>query len=149
MRVTVAITVAISLAACGKGTEPAAQAPTVEESSPAAIVEPAASAHAQSEGFAGKVWTATSAESPPGSMRVFLDSGALLQTSCFETYRLSRWRRVNDSRIAWSEDAVEIEAEIVATDSEHLTLKLQLGGEEKVETYSLAEIPSVCPDMPR
>lgn len=145
MRATVLVAFAASLAACGRETEPAAPAPTTEETSPAAVAEPAA----RSESFTGKVWTATSAESPPGSIRVFLDSGALLQTSCFETYRLSNWRRINGSRIAWREDAAEIEAEIVATDSEHLTLKLQLGDAEEVETYRLAEIPSVCPDMPR
>lgn len=148
MRTIILIVLAASLAACGKETKTAAPSAGYEEA-PAAAKEPAPAAVAENNGFAGKVWTATTPGSPPGSMRIFLDSGALVQTSCFETYRLSGWRQINDGRIAWSEDGAEIEAEIVAGDSDHLTLKLQLGAEEKVETYRLAEIPYVCPDMPR
>lgn len=144
MRAFVLIAAAVALAACYETTETAT--PPAPEAEPVAAAQPAP---AESGGFVGKIWAATSPESPPGSMRIFLDSGALLQTSCFETYRLSEWRRINGNRIAWSEDGAEIEAEVVAGDGDHLTLKLRIGAEERAETYRLAEIPAVCPDLPR
>nr|MDQ3417829.1 hypothetical protein [Acidobacteriota bacterium] len=63
----------------------------------------------QSE-FVGKVWMSTDPSAAPGTLRIFLPDGTLLMDSCGETYRLARWRAIDDRRIEWTEDAARIEA---------------------------------------
>jgi hypothetical protein len=81
-------------------------------------------------------------------MRIFLDDGSLLMDSCWETYRLARWKSIDRGRIELEEDGARIEATIEAT-TDTLRLRLELKGETKNEAYRLAETPFVCPDMPR
>ena len=69
--------------------------------------------------------------------------------SCVETYRLAAWTAVAADRVEWREDTARVEATVVER-GEQLTLRLQLvGGETKIETYTLARVPFVCPDLPR
>ena len=96
-----------------------------------------------------RVWLSSDAGAPPGKMRVFLDSGILVQDSCWETYRLSNWRRVGESRLVWEEDGKEIPAEIVASSESELRLRLTLVSETVEEVYQPAVGPYVCPDIPR
>jgi hypothetical protein len=100
--------------------------------------------------FVGKVWVSTDASAAPGTLRIFLADGTLVMDSCFETYRLARWRSIDDRRIAWTEDTASIEAEITQLTRDDLRIRLQLaGGEVKEEAYRSALVPTVCPDAPR
>jgi hypothetical protein len=99
--------------------------------------------------FVGKVWIAPDPSAPRGTMRIFLPDGTLVMDSCWETYRLARWESVGDRRIAWTEDTARVEAEIVRAAADQLDLRLQLVDGMKTESYRLAQVPFVCPDMPR
>jgi hypothetical protein len=96
-----------------------------------------------------RVWSRIDAGAAPGSVRIFLSDGVLVQDSCFETYRLSQWLRESPTRIAWSEDGVGIAADVVQSKPDALTLRIALRSEEVVESYVIAASPYVCPDMPR
>lgn len=133
----------LASASCGKsetaGNEP--QAPIAESIAPLAadVGDP----------LVDTAWTLTPGDGRPGVVRIFLSDGVLFQGSCVETYRLSSWRRISDSRIAWNEDGVDIEADAAVSDTAMLTLVLHLPSEEKTETYRRTDAPFVCPDMPR
>ncbi|MEO6212744.1 MAG: hypothetical protein ABIP65_03855 [Vicinamibacterales bacterium] len=79
----------------------------------------------QSE-FVGKVWMSTDTSAAPGTVRIFLPDGTLLMDSCGETYRLARWRAIDNRRIEWTEDAARIEAQIARLTEEDFRLRLQL-----------------------
>ena len=83
------------------------------------------------------------------TIRIFLPDGTLVMDSCGEGYRLVPWRWLDNARIEWTEDTARIEARIVELTNSRLQLRLQLRGETKDETYRLAAVPTVCPDMPR
>jgi hypothetical protein len=97
----------------------------------------------------GKVWMSTDTSAAPGTLRIFLPDGTLVMDSCWETYRLARWRAIDDRRIEWMEDTARIQAQIIELTDERLQLRLQLVGEVKEQTYRPAQVPTVCPDMPR
>lgn len=100
--------------------------------------------------FVGKPWLATYAAAAPGSLRIFLSDGTLLMDSCGETYRLATWRALGERRIEWTEDAARVEAEITMLTDDRLEWRLHLVGDDtRNETYGLAGVPMVCPDMPR
>jgi hypothetical protein len=100
-------------------------------------------------GFVGKVWVSTDASAAPGTFRIFLPDGTLVMDSCWETYRLAPWRTIDGRQIEWTEDTAHIVAEITQITGERLHLRLQLRGEVKEETYRAAQVPTVCPAMPR
>ena len=112
-------------------------------------VIPAEGDVARQPDLVGRVWVSTDASAAPGTFRIFLADGTLVMDSCWETYRLAPWRPIDHRRIEWTEDTVRIEAQITQLTAERLQLRLQLRGEVKVETYRLATVPTVCPDMPR
>ena len=122
------------VAGCGDG---ARDAPPAPQAAPGA------------DPIAEKVWMLTDSDDLPGVMRVFLSDGVMLQNSCWETYRLSSWRRAPDGRIVWTEDGRDIAATADVDAGGVLTFRIDLGGEERVETYRRAEAPFVCPDFPR
>ncbi len=69
--------------------------------------------------------------------------------SCWETHRLSRWRKDSDHTLVWQEDASEIRAEIVALSVDELVLRLELSSGQEEQRYRPAPVPYLCPDMPR
>jgi hypothetical protein len=99
--------------------------------------------------FVGKTWLSTDTTAAAGTLRAFLRDGTLVMTSCVETYRLARWRSLDDRRVAWEEDGARIEAEIDQPGPDQLHLRLRLLGEMKDEHYQLARVPFVCPDLRR
>ncbi|GAB4520698.1 MAG: hypothetical protein Kow00133_07290 [Amphiplicatus sp.] len=111
--------------------------------------EQTAAAPAPTPDFAGEVWLRTDADAPPGAMMIFTQNGVLVQDSCWETYRLSRWRKTPEGRVVWDEDGADIEASVLDLTEETMTLRLHLRSEEKTQTYRAAGTPYVCPDMPR
>ena len=69
--------------------------------------------------------------------------------TCGETYRLARWRSIDERRIEWQEDSARIEAAIRQVGPDQLHLRLHLVRELKEEDYRLAQVPFVCPDIGR
>jgi hypothetical protein len=79
-------------------------------------------------------------------LRIFQADGTLVMDSCFETYRLAKWRAIDDRRVEWQEDTARIEAEVTQATSNQLQMRLHLVSEVKEENYRLAQVPFVCPD---
>ncbi|WP_129776059.1 hypothetical protein [Peristeroidobacter soli] len=96
--------------------------------------------------FIGKIWMSTTLGHPRGTMMIFLPDRSLLMDSCFETYRISKWGAEGD-RIRWIEDTIPIEGTL-SMPSDH-ELNLTIAGQDKVQSYVIATVPFVCPDMPR
>lgn len=95
-----------------------------------------------------RVWQLSGSELP-GVILVFLSDGTLIQDSCWETHRLSPWTMTSGLALGWSEDGMDIAAEIVSIGESELVLRLLLSGGPQEQRYAPAEVPSVCPDMPR
>src|SRR5829696_5399194 len=86
--------------------------------------------------FTGKVWVSTSSPDLPGVMRIFLTDGTLVMDSCWETYRLAKWRMASATELVWEEDGQEIRADIVESGDQELVLRLHLvGGSTREERY--------------
>jgi hypothetical protein len=120
-----------------------------------AIAEEAASTEAVADqtplkrGFTNRVWVKTETGDLPGVLRIFLSDGTLVQDSCWETHRLSKWTMTGDTELSWNEDGMDIAASIVSVNSGQLHLQRQLGSETVDEYYTTATVPYVCPDMPK
>lgn len=96
--------------------------------------------------FISKIWISTTQGHARGSMLIFLPDRSLLMDSCFETYRISKWGAEGD-RIRWIEDSIPIEATLSMPNDDEL--RLQVAGQDRVQSYVTATVPYVCPDMPR
>jgi hypothetical protein len=97
--------------------------------------------------FVGKIWVSVTPGHPRGTILVFLPNKSFLRDSCFETFRVSEWGLISDTRIRWREESVPIEAEFSQPTSDELVLKPV--GTNRQENYVLISVPYVCPDMPR
>lgn len=97
----------------------------------------------------GTAWAATDASAALGTLRIFLPDGTLVMDSCFETYRLARWRALDGRRVEWDEDGERIEAEMVLPDPDTLQIRLRLRDGISVTNYARAQVPYLCPDLPR
>lgn len=159
MKPVIVASFAFALAACGNSSEPAAEAvaasPSTEPASSTTATEPVAdlraepAAPAEENALANRIWVRdTGAGDLPGAMLVFLDDGTLIQDSCWETYRLSKWTKSGDA-VSWNEDGMDITADVVSVDNDDLTLRLNLTGGAEEQKFEAAEAPYVCPDMPR
>jgi hypothetical protein len=130
---TLAALSVLILSACSDDAPPAATAPSK-------LAEPANPA------FVGKVWISTTPGAPLGSMLIFMPDRTLVMDSCFETYRLSKWG-VAGERIRWLEDTIPIEAAVEMPRPHQLILKV--AGQDQEQSYATANVPYVCPDMPK
>lgn len=99
--------------------------------------------------FTNRVWVRADSDDLPGVIRIFLSDGTLVQDSCWETHRLSQWQMTSPTGFTWSEDGVDIAAEIVSVSASDLVLSVKLGNEAVEERYSAATVPYVCPDVPK
>lgn len=151
MRNQIAATMTLALSgalfglfACSKPPAPAATAPPPPAAdSSASTGEPGQPADSR---FIGKIWVSTSPGHARGSLLIFLPDRSLLMDSCFETYRISQWGAEGD-RIRWIEDSIPIEATLSLPNADEL--RLQIAGQENVQSYVSATVPYVCPDMPK
>ena len=100
-------------------------------------------------GLTNRVWVKSNEDDRPGVIRIFLSDGTLVQDSCWETHRLSKWKMLSDTKVTWNEDGLDISARIAALSADKLTLVLDLKGGPVQEHYTAAPVPSVCPDMPK
>ena len=97
-----------------------------------------------------RVWSRVETDGLPGKKVIFLSDGTLVQDSCWETYRLSPWSMTSETALSWNEDGMDIPAEIVSITGEELVLKLSLvGGATDEQRYRVAELPYLCPDIPK
>lgn len=96
-------------------------------------------------GFTDRVWSRSGESVLPGTMKIFLSDGTLVQDSCWETHRLSPWKFTAAEALSWDEDGRPIEAKIVALKDTELVLAIN-GSEEH---YTSAPVPYLCPDMPK
>jgi hypothetical protein len=113
---------------------------------PAADQEARTASREAQPSFIGKAWMSTDPSAASGTLRIFLPDGTLVMDSCGETYRLARWRAIDERRIEWQEDSARIEAEVTQVSSDQLQLRLHLVRELREENYRLAQVPFVCPD---
>ena len=157
MRTGLLALAALLLAGCGDRTPPAVSDAT-EDGSAAGSVDMAPRAAQEQAAVAkdspvtrlvDRAWVRAGDLFPPGSMQIFLSDGTLLSDSCFETYRLSRWRDEGDGSITWQEDGADIRSRIVSVDDEGLVLELLLTSGTEQHRFVPATVPYVCPDMPR
>ena len=100
-------------------------------------------------GFTDRVWSRTEESGLPGSMKVFLSDGTLIEDSCWETHRLSPWRIVSETAVSWNEDGIDIDATIVSLTEAELVLRLRLADGAVEERYAAATVPYLCPDIPK
>jgi hypothetical protein len=142
----------LAASGCGAQAPEAApvEEPAVQPAEAGAAATPPAPATAPALSFADKIWVRSDSPDLPGVMRIFLSDGTLVMDSCWETYRLAKWRALPDNAVAWDEDGMEIQARVVEASETALVLRLALvGGETVEERYRKAEMPYVCPDMRR
>lgn len=100
--------------------------------------------------FTNRVWVKAGAgDDLPGVMRIFLSDGTLVEDSCWETHRLSEWKMTSPTEVSWNEDGVDIAAEIVSLSGDNLVLSVKLEGGAVEERYTVADVPYLCPDMPK
>ena len=97
--------------------------------------------------FVGKIWMSTDPSAAPGTLRIFLPDGTLVMDSCGETYRLARWRAIDERRIEWQEDTARIEAEVTQESSDHLQLRLHLVQSSRKNTTAWLRCPSCVPTL--
>src|SRR5690606_31526051 len=95
--------------------------------------------------FIGKVWVSTTPGSSRGSIIVFLPDRSVLQASCSQMFRLSKWGVAGD-RIRWIEQTLPIEAEVVMPAKD--MLQLHIAGVDRVQSYVTASVPYACPTPP-
>ena len=108
------------------------------------------SAEADGDDLTDRVWVKEGDETAlPGVIKIFLSDGTLVQDSCWETHRLSAWHKDGDNAVTWNEDGMDIKADIVTLSADELVLSLKLIGGDVEERYTPAEVPYVCPDVPR
>ncbi|KKB80439.1 hypothetical protein VW35_05635 [Devosia soli] len=96
-----------------------------------------------------RVWIQQGDTASPGAAQIFLADGTLVTDSCWETYRLSKWQQVSDTAISWDEDGMTINADIVSVSPSELVLTLHLVSEDVEQRFVPAEVPYLCPEMPR
>jgi hypothetical protein len=135
----VAIAGVLALCACEGPNDPVA--------APAQTPAGAISEEAPLPSFVGKVWVSVTPGHARGSILVFLPDKSVLRDSCFETFRVSKWGIISDTRIRWIEDSIPIEAEWSQPSGNELVLEPV--GTGMRENYVSISVPYVCPDMPR
>ncbi|SMQ68761.1 hypothetical protein SAMN06295905_1653 [Devosia lucknowensis] len=97
-----------------------------------------------------RIWVKQGSDTDmPGVMHIFLSDGTLVSDSCWETYRLSKWEQLSDTEISWDEDGMTISADIMSVTADELVLNLKLVGGAEEQRFAPAEVPYVCPDLPR
>jgi len=117
---------------------------------PTVAEEPAIEDEADSDNpLLNRVWIQQGDTPSPGTAQIFLADGTLVTDSCWETYRLSKWQQVSDTAISWDEDGMTINADIVSLSDSELVLNLHLVSEDVEQRFVPAEVPFLCPEMPR
>jgi len=135
------------LAALFAGCTPAQEATPTSANAPA---PPAMASGLAASPLVNTAWRVTSGNRAPGTLFVFLPNGTLMMTSCVEVYRLATWQAESTDRLRIVEDtAVEYTADVEAVSENSLSLRLNLRSEQVDLAFETAQVPFVCPDLPR
>ena len=106
-----------------------------------------------SSGLTTHVWqvSQSSSPAPKGRLYIFLPDGALLETSCVETYRIARWSSPSEGMVRVVEDKKPaFDAKVLQIDDSTLRLEKTLRhGEKESVTLSAISGEFVCPDLPK
>jgi len=104
-------------------------------------------------GLSAHAWQVSQSPSPApkGSLYIFLPDGALLQTSCVETYRVARWSSPSNGVVRVIEDKEPaFDAKVLQIDDSTLRLEKTLRhGEKESVILSAVSGEFVCPDLPK
>lgn len=126
--------------ACGAPNDGATKATTeAPSSSPTAVPDE----------FTNRIWLRSDSAGLPGVMVTFLSDSVLLMDSCWETYRVTRWRRSSDSTVIWQEDRDTLEAVVHVQPPNHMVLQVATRGGIHMQRYTRLDTAFVCPDMKR
>lgn len=138
-----ALLAAVVTAACRSGPPPDAADQTTQ-----ALPTPARSLETW---LSNKVWlVAQPTDRPLGSMYIFLSDGTLMMTSCVETYRLATWKSEGQGRLVVTEDpGTSYRVNVLEAAERDLRLRFELRSDTFELTLRAAEVPFVCPDLPR
>ena len=128
--------IVVHVAGCQSGESPAGDAKS--KAAPASPVS-----------LTNRIWIRADKSDLPGVMRLFLTDGTLVMDSCWETYRLAKWRMEPDQTLVWNEDGMDIRAKVVVLNEGELVLSVELKSGAEEQRYQVAPAPYVCPDMPR
>lgn len=101
--------------------------------------------------IADRVWLDRTSGAPEGAFIAFLSDGTMIHDSCGEVWRLSPWRRVDQTTLVWEEDGVTIRAEIAVAGEDELALAFEPGDSDTgaarvTRQYRAADAPMVCPE---
>lgn len=125
-----------------------ASLPALAEETPA--TETSGDAECNETGdLTNRIWVKTGSDQLPGTIKIFLSDGTLVQDSCWETHRMSPWEMTSGTSVSWSEDGTEIRADIVTLTASELVLSLRLKGGAVEERYAPSPVPYLCPDQPK
>ena len=141
-----AISTALILLACGDGKAGGRTPPDSGRATPGAGLPSSADSATV---LTDRAWIRSDSTGLPGVMRIFLPDGTLLMDSCWETYRLAKWKRGSGQQISWNEDGTDIRATVLSVSDRDLTLRLNLPGGAEEQSYTRAATPYVCPEMKR
>jgi hypothetical protein len=141
------ILIAVTVLATGCVRSNDAAAPSAEAVEAPSALPPANVAARPAASIENVIWFQEGADAPLGAIEVFASDGALLFDSCYETFRIARWRRIDDDAIAWVEDAAEITADILEVTASSLTLTLHLKNETITRVFSRRDGEYLCPSI--
>lgn len=97
-----------------------------------------------------RIWIeASPTNGMPGVMKTFLSDGTLLQDSCWEAYVLSEWQASGPTKITWSENGMQISADVISISTVELVLEIGVGKAKEQHIYLAAKTPYLCPEMPK
>lgn len=130
---TTFVVIGLSCSGCGEQ----------RESTAARVMDATAAA----DQLVNRVWIRSDSDDLPGRKLIFLNDGTLVQDSCWETYRLSNWRREPPDVVTWSEDAAVTKAQVMSVSANELVLRMVMPNEPAEQRYRVATVPYVCPDM--
>jgi hypothetical protein len=83
----------------------------------------------------------------PGVMTTFLSDGTLLFDSCWETYSVTRWKRLAARKLTWDENGIPVAAEVKSLSPDGLVLAISAGRYKTEHRYVPVKTPFICPDM--
>lgn len=83
----------------------------------------------------------------PGVMTTFLSGGTLLFDSCWETYSVTRWKRLAAKKLTWDENGTPVAAEVKSLSPDELVLAISAGRDKSEHRYVPVKTPFICPDM--
>lgn len=133
---------AIGLALCGLA--------TIGAFTSASGQQPASDVVVKVDLLTNRIWSEQNPSNGlPGVMTTFLSDGTLLQDSCWETYSVTRWKRLAQKKLSWDENGIPVSADVKSVSEKELVLSISAGKDKIDHRYVPVKTPYLCPDMKR